>query len=168
MHHALLALCITCIMRHASNASCIAGIMHHMYHALHASCSLWIMHYMHQAQSYKSCRYYTCILLSAIYFWNSLRTNRPTLLTTELLWQPAAKKYWKLLKCRKFNLQNSAPACLNFLAFFHLIVFDSRCPSKMNYWPFYWQGISDYIMTWYWRHQNKVNQRFSSTKKLKL
>ena len=49
-----------------------------MHHVLHVSCILCIIHCMHQAQLYTSCTYYTGILLSAIYFWNSLRTNQPT------------------------------------------------------------------------------------------
>ena len=62
--------------------------MHYALHALFIKC---VMHCMHQAQSYASCRYYTGIQLSAIYFWNSLRTdqptNRQTLLSIELLSQ---------------------------------------------------------------------------------
>ena len=69
-------------MHYVLHALCIACIMHCMHYALHALCILCIMHCMHQAQSYSSCRYYTGILLSVIYFWISLRTDLLTNIAT--------------------------------------------------------------------------------------
>ena len=62
-------------------------VAHNLYasflqHALHASSIACIMHCMNRTQSYTSCRYYTSILVSSIYFWNSLWTNRPTDIAT--------------------------------------------------------------------------------------
>ena len=90
MHYALHALCIAWIMycmhmhckHHALYALCIACVMHCMHNPLHALCILCIMRCMHQAQSYSSCRYYTGILLSVIYFWISLRTDLLTNIAT--------------------------------------------------------------------------------------
>ena len=80
--------------QYALHASC-------MHHALHSLCIQWIIHFMHQALSYTSCGYYTGMLLSAIYSWNWLRTDQPTLLPVELLSQLKIKEKYVICLLKK-------------------------------------------------------------------